>query len=177
MDHTHHDPLEVNNNFYEKYNPQIRTIVTRILMNANQYNDIEDCVNNVYLALMAKLQQYNETRGSIAAFVAIIARSTALDYCKSNIRKPGELIGDEKLNYLIEPIEIENKIEFQMLVDGILEKLNDQESILFTMKYILFYSPDEIAKAFKINRNAVYARLNNLKSKIKKFLIKGGITI
>ena len=48
---------EVNNNFYEKYNPQIRAIVTRILKNSNQANDIDDCVNTVYLELMAKLQQ------------------------------------------------------------------------------------------------------------------------
>ncbi|MCL2773956.1 MAG: hypothetical protein FWD71_11465, partial [Oscillospiraceae bacterium] len=88
--------LEVNNNFYEKYNPQIRAIVARILNYANQARDIDDCVNAVYLELMEKLQQYNETRGSMAAFVAIVARSAALNYCKSNMRKAGELIGDEK---------------------------------------------------------------------------------
>ena len=57
--------LEVNNNFYEKYHPQIRAIVIRILNNANQSQDIEDCVNTVFLELMEKLQQFNETRGSM----------------------------------------------------------------------------------------------------------------
>jgi len=176
MDNTD-NVLEVNNGFYDKYNPQIRAIVTRILNSVNQTHDIDDCVNNVYLELMENLQKYNETRGSMAAFVTIIARSTALDYCRGNMRKPGELIGDEKIDFLSEPIEFEDNVEFKMLVESILEKLNKEERVLFTMKYILFYSPEEIAKAMKIRRSAVDMRVSRLKSKIKNFLIKeGGIT-
>jgi len=168
---------EVNNNFYEKYNPQIRAIVARILSNANQAQDIEDCVNTVFLELIERLHQYNETRGSMAAFVGVIARSIALNYRKSSMRKTGELVGDEKFDYMIEPLEVEDKVEFQILVDTILEQLNEQESILFGMKYLYFYTPEEIATAFKINRNAVDGRVNRLKKKIQKLLIKGGITI
>ena len=169
--------LEVNNNFYEKYNPQIRAIVARILNYANQARDIDDCVNAVYLELMEKLQQYNETRGSMAAFVAIVARSAALNYCKSNMRKAGELIGDEKFDILSDPIEIENKVEFEMLVKSIKVKLNEQERILFTMRFIYYYTPEEIAKTFKITRNTVDKRVSRLRNKVKNLLIKGGITI
>jgi len=169
--------FEINNSFYYKYNPQIRAIVARILNNAEQTRDIDDCVNTVYLELMENLQQYSESRGSMAAFVAVIARSTALDYCRSNMRKSGELIGDDKLDFLTEPIEIEDKVEFEMLVENIAEKLNEQENALFTLKYLLFYAPEEIANFFNIKRNAVDGRLNRLKKKIKKLLIKGGITI
>ena len=169
--------FEVSNSFYEKYNPQIRFVVTKILRNADQARDIDDCVNIVYLELMEKLQQYNETRAGMGTFVTVVARSVALNYCKKNMRGNGELIGDDKIDFLTEPIEVADKIEFQMLVENILEKLNEQENILFTLRYILFYSPEEIAKAFKIKRNAVDGRLNRLKSKIKKLLIKGGTTI
>jgi len=177
MENTNAGISEVNNNFYEKYNPQIRAIVTRILNNANQSQNIDDCVNTVFLELMERLRQYNETRGSMAAFVAIIARSAALNFCKSNTRKTGELIGGDKIDFLSDPVETEDKVEFQMLINGILEKLNEQESILFAMKYIYYYSTEEIAKTFKINRNAVDGRVNRLKNKIKKILIKGGITV
>ena len=168
---------EVNNNFYEKYMPQIRAIVTRILSNANQAQDIDDCVNTAFVEIMERLQQYSESRGSLAAFVAIITRSAALNYCKSNSRKSGELVGDDKIDFLSAPIETEDKAEFQMLIDMILSKLNEQESILFSMKYLYFYTPEEIAKVFKINRNAVDGRVIRLKNKIKKLLLKGGITI
>ena len=169
----------VNNNFYEKYNPQIRAIVTRILTNADQAGDIDDCVNAVFLELMEKLRQYNDTRGSMAAFVAIIARSTAIDYCRRNARKPGELVGDENLDFLTEPSEhgFESDVEFKMLVDNILDKLNKQERILFTMKFILFYPSEEIAGVFKIRRSAVDMRVKRLKTKIKNFLTKGGIIL
>ena len=169
--------LEVNNSFYEKYNPQIKSIVTRILNNANQSQDIEDCVNTVFLGLMEKLQQYNETRGSMAAFVAIIARSVALDYCKGNKRKIGEFIGDDNIDFLSEPLGFEDEIEFNMLIESIHKKLNEKENILFTMRFVLFYSPEEIAKVHKITRNAVDIRVNRLKKKIQNFLTKGGITL
>ena len=169
--------FELNNNFYEKYNPQIRAIVTRILNNAGQAQDIDDCVNTVFLGIMEKLQQFNETRGSMAAFVAVIARSAALDYCKGNRRKIGELIGDDNIDFLSEPLEFDGEVEFGMLIESIHAKLNEKENILFTMRYILFYSPEEIAKSLKITRNAVDIRVNRLKKKIRNFLIKGGITL
>jgi RNA polymerase sigma-70 factor (ECF subfamily) len=168
---------EVDNNFYEKYYPQIRAIVTRILTNAGQARDIEDCVSTVFLELIEKLQQYNEMRGSMGAFITIIARSTALNYCRDNRRNICELIGDDKLDFLSEPIAFEDNIEFEMLVKSIKENLNEQETILFTMRYICFYTPEEIAKSFKIKRNTVDKRLSRLKSKIKKQLIKGGIML
>jgi RNA polymerase sigma-70 factor (ECF subfamily) len=168
---------ELNNNFYEKYNPQIRTVVARILNYANQSGDIDDCVNNVYLELMNKLQKYNETRGSMGAFVTVISRSVALNYCKSNMRRAGELIGDEKIDFLAEPMEYENEAEFEMLVESILEKLNEKERILFTMRYVYYYSPEEIAKTLKIRRSAVDMRVNRLKNKVKNFLIKGGTVL
>jgi RNA polymerase sigma-70 factor (ECF subfamily) len=168
---------EVNNNFYEKYNPQIRAVVTRILNNAGQSQDIDDCVSVVFLEIMERLRQYNETRGSMAAFVAIIARSAALNYCRSNKRKLGELIGDDNIDFLSEPLELESELEFNMLVESIHEKLSEKENMLFTMRFILFYSPEEIAKAMKITRNAVDIRVNRLKKKIRNFLIKGGVTL
>ncbi|MCL2775126.1 MAG: sigma-70 family RNA polymerase sigma factor [Oscillospiraceae bacterium] len=168
---------EVDNDFYHKYNPQIRAIVTRILNYANQSRDIDDCVNTVFLGLMEKLRQYNETRGSMTAFVAIVARSVALNYCRSNTYKIGELIGDDNIDFLSEPLEFENEVEFEMLVENILGNLKEEEGILFTMRFILFYSPEEIAKNFHIKRNAVDARINRLKNKVKKFLVKGGITL
>ena len=168
---------EINESFYEKHNPQIRAIVTRILNYANQNQDIDDCVNTVYVELIEKLKQYNEMRGSMGAFVAIIARSTALDYCRGNRRRNGELIGDENIDFLIEPIEFENQIEFQLLVESIAAKLNEQEIILFTMRYIYYYSPEEIAKSLKIKQNTLNKRVSRLKSKIQKLLIQGGIIL
>ena len=177
MEPINNNGLEVNETFFYKYNPQIRAIVARILNNANQANDIDDCVNTVYLELIERLQQYNETRGSLSAFVAIVARSTAIDYCRHNMRKPGELIGDEKIDFLSEPIEFEDNVNFQMLVESAAEKLNEQEIVLFTMKYIYYYTPEEIAKSLKINRNTVNKRVSRLKTKVKKLLIKGGIIL
>ena len=169
--------VEANNNFYDRYNPLIRKIVARILNNSGLTGDIDDCVNTVFLEIMEKLQKYNETRGSMAAFVAIIARSSAINYCKGKKRKESELVGDETLDFIASPLEFENEVEFDLLVESIFKQLNEKESVLFTMKYILFYPSEEIAKVFKISRNAVDVRANRLRAKIKKILTKGGIVL
>ena len=113
----------------------------------------------------------------MAAFVAVVSRSVALNYCKSSNRKTNELVGDDKLDFLAEPLEYENEVEFNMLVESILKNLNKKERVLFTMRYLYFYSPEEIAKALQIRRSAVDMRVSRLKNKIKNFLLKGGITI
>jgi len=167
----------VNNSFYDEYNPQIRAIVSRILTNANQTGDIDDCVHAVFLELMEKLQQFNETRGSMGAFISVITRSVALNYCKSNSRKTNELVGDEKLDFLSSPINYHDEFEFDSLVENIVSRLNKEDRLLFTMRYLYHYTPVEIAKALHINRSAVDMRTTRLKNKIKKFLTKGGIII
>jgi RNA polymerase sigma-70 factor (ECF subfamily) len=168
--------FEINNSFVEKYTPVIRAIVTNILKYTNQSQDIDDCVNTVFLSLMEKLQQYNETRGSLAAFVIMIARSTTLDYRRSGLRSTGELIGDDNIYFLVEPVNFENEVEFEMAVENvILKKLSEQERRLYTMKYVLHDSPEEIAKFLNINRNSVDARIHRLKNKIKNLMKKGGM--
>jgi RNA polymerase sigma-70 factor (ECF subfamily) len=172
-----YDTFEINNNFYEKYNPTIRSIVTNILKYTNQSQDIDDCVNTVFLSLMEKLQQYNETRGSMAAFVIMITRSTAIDYRRAGARSTSELIGDDNIDLVIESSNFEGEVEFDMLVEEIvLKKLSDSERRLYTMKYVLFDSTEDIAKYLGINRNAVDARIHRLKNKIKSLIKKGGIS-
>jgi DNA-directed RNA polymerase specialized sigma24 family protein len=108
----------------------------------------------------------------------VITRSTALDYLRKSIRKSGELTGGENIDFLSEPLAFENEIEFDMLVENIiLKKLNTEERRLYTMKYIFFDPPEEIARCFNIKRNAADARIHRLKAKIKKLLKKGGITL
>lgn len=169
---------EVNNSFYEKYNPQIRAVVSRILRYAKQHDDIDDCVNAVFVDIMEKLQQYNDARGSLGAFVTVIARSAALNYCKSNLRRVSELVGDEKLDMLSCPIKYQDEAEFNLLVESIVAKLSKEEKVLFSMRYLYYYEPEEIAKALKIKRGAVDMRMTRLKNKIKSFLTReGGIII
>ena len=169
--------LELNHNFYEKYDMKVRAVVARILSSAGQTQDIDDCVNVVYLELIDKLQQYNETRGSMEAFVTVISRSVALKYAQRNTNRTSRLVGEETLDFIVNPLEYEDEVEFNMLVDSILKKLNDKEQVLFSMKYLYFYSSEEIARTLQIRRSTVDMRVNRLKNKIKKFLVAGGVTI
>ena len=167
----------INNAFYDEYYVQIRTIAARILQSYNQTDEIDDCVNTIFLELMTKFKDYDKTRGDIGAFVTVVARSTALNYRKKAMKKSNELIGDEKLDFLAMPIDYKEEVDFNLLVESIVDKLNNQDRLLFSMRYLYHYSPEEIAKTLKIKRSAVDMRIMRLKAKIKKNLIKGGISI
>ena len=167
----------IGNNFYVKYNPKIRAVVTRILTAAGQPQNIDDCVSAVFLEIMEKLRQYNEMRGSMAAFVTVITRSVSLNYCRDNKRKIYELVGGDKIDFISEPLKFENEVEFNMLVESLFEQLNKKERALFTMRFILFYPSEEIAKTLGITRNAADVRLNRMKNKIKNILTKGGMIL
>jgi len=93
------------------------------------------------------------------------------------MRKISELIGDEKIEFFYNPINFENEVEFEMLVENIFKKLNKQEKALFNMRFMYFYSLAEIAKVLNIKQNTVNKRVSRLKNKIKNFLIKGGIML
>ena len=167
----------INNDFYDEYYAKVRAIASRILQAANQANEIEDCVSTIFLELMTKFQEYDDKRGSIGAFVTVVARSTALNYRKSVMKKSDELIGDENLDFFAVPIDYQNEADFDLLVESIITKLNKAERALFTMRYLYYYSPDEIAKILKIKRSAVDMRTTRPKAKIQKLLIKGGLSI
>ena len=169
----------INNDFYNEHYAKVRAIASRILQAANQANEIDDCVSAIFLELMTKFQDYDDERGSISAFVTVVTRSTALNYRKSVIRKSDELIGDENLDFFAVPIEYQSvsETDFDLLVESIITKLNKAERALFTMRYLYYYTPDEIAKVLKIKRSAVDMRSTRLKAKIQKLLIKGGLSI
>jgi RNA polymerase sigma factor (sigma-70 family) len=93
------------------------------------------------------------------------------------MRQTSELIGDAKFDYISDNLKFENDVDFKLLVSSILGKLNEKEKNLFTMKFILFDSAEEIAKTFGINKNTAEVRINRLRKKIKKFLTKGGILL
>lgn len=139
--------------------------------------DIDDCVNTVFVELLSKSGKYDAARGNMEAFVTVVARSAALNYCKSNMHKNKELIGDDKFDFLLSPICYEDEAEFGLLAESIISKLNKQESELFAMRYLYYYPPGEIAVALNIKRSAVDMRLSRLRDKIRKQLIKGGIIL
>jgi len=160
----------VNDEFYETYNNKITIIVKRMLTQTGITQDIDDCVNIVYVKLMESMENFDENRGSMDTYVNLITHSTVIDYLKKHSRFKNELVGNEILDFFYAPLECENEAVFNILVENICAGLKKEERILFTMRYILFHPPEEIAKVLNIKRNAVDTRCKRLKAKIKKYL-------
>jgi len=165
----------VNDNFYETYNNKITIIVKRMLAQTGITQDIDDCVNIVYVKLMESIDSFDENRGSMDTYVNLIAHHTVINYIKRNSKYKNELVGDEIFDFFYAPLECEDEAVFNILVENICAKLKKEERILFTMRYILFHPPEEIAKVLNIKRNTVATRCKRLKAKVKKYLKGAGI--
>ena len=160
----------VNDDFYETYNKKITIIVKRMLSQTGITQDIDDCVNIVYVKLMESIGSFDEKRGSMDTYVNLITHSTVIDYLKKHSKFKNELVGNEIFDFLYAPLECEDEAVFNILVENIYAKLKKEERILFTMRYILFHPPEEIAKVLNIRRNTVDTRCKRLKAKVKKYL-------
>ena len=61
----------------EKYGKLLRYIIQGIL--GNRQDDIEECVNDTYLKIWRNVQQFDFDRASLATYLKVIARNTALN--------------------------------------------------------------------------------------------------
>jgi RNA polymerase sigma factor (sigma-70 family) len=165
----------VNDEFYEIYNKKITIIVKRMLSQTGMTQDIDDCINIAYVKLIEIINGYDENRGSMDTYVNLVVHSTVTDYIKSHAKFKNELVGNEILDFFYAPLQCEDEAGFNILVEQILSKLKKEERVLFTMRYLWFYPPEEIAKIMNIKRNTVDVRCKRLKEKIKKYLKGAGI--
>lgn len=163
--------------YFFKYRQMICSTVARILHPLGTVHDTEDCVSEIFLALGSKLPDFDPERGSEDTFIRVFSRSSALNYRKKLAKQKSELDGDEVFDCISSQIEMDDDINFKELVRDITAALSKEERLLFTMRYLYYYSADEAAEAFGIKKSAVEMRTMRLREKIRKNLVKRGVTV
>ncbi len=156
-------------NLSRTYGKLIYGVISKILFNYSEINDIDECFNDVLIAIWRNIDCYDSTKGSLRNFLISVAKYKAIDY-KRKINKMvitlelKEEIIDAEVN---ENIEVDNE-EFYLLLNS----LKEEDKNIFIKKYLFEESIDKISRDLGLIKDLVYKRLSRGRDKIKSNIKK-----
>jgi len=146
------------------YSGLIYTIVYSKLANSST-QDIEECVSDIIFELYKNRSNIDLKKGSIKAYISIIAKRKAIDnFRKRDSKVPKISIDDEKQSDLPANTNIEAEIintEARNIIIQEINALGKPDSEIFIRKYYLGQSTKSIAKSLHLSENTVDKRRIN----------------
>ena len=163
----------------EQYGALVRRIGRNILP---QEEDVAECESDTYLGLWNTIPP--EKPNPLAAFIAKIARNTALNYRRRHMaekrRSDSFGISMEELGDILAAPSVEEQFsaaELGRAIDGFLQNEDTESRKLFLRRYWFGESVGALAEELNMGENAVSARLSRIRKRLKKFLLKEGFTV
>lgn len=159
----------------ETYSKLLWVVVGGILGNIGTPQDTEECISDVYVHVWKNPKAYNAQKGSFKTFLAVIARSKALDayrkLSKSKIVEISEAVSasdDDLLAYIVEK-EMHDKLY------AAIETLTEPNKEIIVRRFFFDEKPQRIAEKTAIPIKEVENRLYQSKLKLRKILEGGDV--
>ena len=157
----------------DTYNKLLWVIVGGILGKVGTTQDIEECISDVFIQLWKNPQAFNPQKGTLKAYLAVIAKSRALNIYKKlakvKIIELDEAIqstDDDLFDYIVE------KDMSQELYEAIKTLVEPNKEIIIR-RYFFDEKPKKIAESISMSIKEVENRLYQSKIKLRKIL-EGG---
>ncbi|GAA0075726.1 sigma-70 family RNA polymerase sigma factor [Clostridium sp. CTA-5] len=159
------------------YMPLIYTIVANKISGIYSREDIEECVSDVFIDVFNNRSRIDINKGSIKAFLAVIAKRKAIDlYRKKDGKRNFHNVSIDDLFDISNDEDITNlvtkKEEHSKLIEAI-KKLEQPDREIIIRKYYLNQSSKEISKAIDLKVNTIDKKASRCLQKLKKIL--GGV--
>lgn len=152
------------------YNPLIKSISFKVLGNLSNQGLIEECVNDVYLAIWVNRDKFHGDEVNFKKWCATIAKFKAIDYYRKYKKLKEEDISEyESLSESSLEDEV-LKREFKNDILKALGDLGERDEEIFELKYVLGYKGDEIAQRLNMSKEAVNSRIFRGRKKLKMLL-------
>jgi len=155
------------------YGTYCKSIAMQILGNPS---DSEECVNDTWLKAWHSIPP--KRPNPLKMFLGKITRNLAISRYRSNHRQKRAHI-EIALSELEDcvPMPEESTAELRSLLDSFLGSLEDTERRLFVGRYWYAYTPETLARAYGMTRNAVNLRIMRTREKLKNYLEKEGYSL
>ena len=152
------------------YGTYCKSIALQILGNPS---DSEECVNDTWLKAWHSIPP--KRPNPLKIFLGKITRNLAISRYRADHRQKRAHI-EVALSELEDcvPMPEESTAELRLLLDSFLGTLEDTERRLFVGRYWYAYTPETLARAYGMTRNAVNLRLMRTREKLKNYLEKEG---
>lgn len=154
----------------ERYRPLLQYVVSPILSDERER---EECLSDVYWSVWNHAASFDETRGTLTAWLTAMARNAALNRVRG--LKHRECPLEEHTPSLEEDPEAgvlrrERQQELLRAVAG----LDREQQLLFYRKYYYCQPTEQIARELGLSCRGVEGRLYRLRKKLRQAL-KGGL--
>ena len=164
-----------NEAFIELYNHFFPIVYKDIFFRTQSKEISDELINTIFLKTFNNLEKFDSTKANFYTWIMSITRNEILMYFRDNKKKlENEVQLEEDFEIVGESFnEQEEKIlqeEENFKLKTAIQRLNECEQKILTLKYYLEFSNEEIAKKFDITAENVRVILNRAREKLKKFL-------
>jgi len=154
----------------DKYGGLIHSIVKKTLFNFEGSGSVEECMNDIFLAIWNNVDKFQK-ENSFKSWIAAISKYKAIDYKRKLIK---ELYNENLENIEIrqedvsdkEILQKENREELMTL----LSRLKPEDKEIFIRRYFNEESTKEIAENLEINREVVNNRLSRGRKRLRELI-------
>ena len=160
----------------EQYVDLVYTIVDRKIATVGTTEDAKECVSDVFMAFYQQIERIDLDKGSIKAYLAMIASRKAIDLYRKLVRvvsneDTSEEIEHQTVNTNIE-VDLVKKEEKEILLEAI-DSLGHPDKEIFIRKYYLGQKTKEIAEDLNLRMNTVDKKISRGLKKLR--LLLGGV--
>ena len=163
----------------ERYGSLIIHVLKQILPH---WEDIEECKNDVYLAVWNSIPPNNPE--FFKAYICKIARNIALKILRSKNAQKRSTYSEIALDELGECISFSNNPEEIMetkeiinLVNTFIRSLSEENQMLFIRRYFFGDSVDDLSERFKMSSNTVAVKMFRIRGALKDYLKEQGVHV
>ena len=150
-----------------KYSRLLWSVVTPILRHQGTTEDMEECVADVFIYLWQHPEAYDPDRGKLKSWLAVIARSKALDRCRAIKRRQewaledtASFTGQDVFDALLEK-QLHGELYTQI------QSLSEPGREILMRRYFYDQKPRQIAKALGLSVKQVENHLFRSKAKLR----------
>lgn len=155
-----------------KYGTMCKRLANKFLHNEQ---DIEECMNDVYLAAWNTIPPQNPN--PLSAYICRIVRNVALKKYRTNTAQKRNHYYDVILEEVDEFLCVNETVESEILAKEIANRINiflgllkERDRVMFVQRYWFCYSVEEIAAVTGMSKNHVTVRLHRTREKLKDYL-------
>lgn len=150
----------------QSHGNRLRYIVSGVL---HDTQDADEVLNDVYLQIWSKFEQYSPEKGSFISWAVTIARNTARNRLRRQEAPSSEL--DEHMMAAAQSPEDELlRQELRERLAKAIQTLSLKEQKLFYRKYYYLQSTAQIAAELGLTERSVEGRLYRIRKKLQKLL-------
>ena len=164
------------------YRKNMARFVQRSLVIYLTIRKIPKNVNDAYLGTWNTIPPQNPS--PLSSYVCRIVRNLAIKkyHTKTAVKRNSiyDVALDELENCFPSSVSVEdeyNAIETARIIDKFLETLDQKNRIMFVRRYWYSDSIDDHTKLFKMSNHNISVRLSRTREKLKKHLIKEGVSL